>query len=264
MATVLIFGCGWLGSQLGVVLAEAGHQVYGSRRSTQSLSTLPPQIQPLCWDGQNRFDSSVQVLLPDSWIILAMPPAAHHDGGSAYLASLQLVLSQCSRAKGLILCSSTGVYAGLAGHMNESAAPGPEPRAAILWQAEQLVQQHPAYFILRLAGLVGPGRHPSAFTRRGVMAGPEQPVNLVHSHDVCRWVCQLLAVSGQKFPQVVNLSAPFTADKAEFYTAACIRAEVPVPQFVPATELPRSVDASLSQHNTGFSYQHNDIRSLIG
>lgn len=263
MATVLIFGCGWLGSQLGVALAEAGHQVFGSRRSTQSLLTLPPQIQPLCWDGQSRFDSSVQALLSDSWVILAMPPAAQRDGGSAYLDSLQLVLSQSSRAKGLILCSSTGVYAGLAGHIHESAAPGPEPRAAILWQAEQLVQQHPAHFILRLAGLVGPGRHPAAFTRRGVMAGPEQPVNLVHSADICRWVCQLVVASGQGFPQVVNLCAPLIAAKAEFYTAACVRAAVPVPQFVAATEPGRTVDASLSQRDTGFVYLHHDINSLL-
>lgn len=263
MATMLIFGCGWLGSQLGVALAEAGHQVYGSRRSAQSLLTLPPQIQPLCWDGQSPFDSSVQALLPDSWVILAMPPAAQRDGGRAYLDSLQLVLSQSSRAKGLLLCSSTGIYAGLAGQVNESAAPGPEPRATLLWQAEQLVRQHRAYYILRLAGLVGPGRHPAAFTRRGVMAGPEQPVNLVHSHDVCRWVCQLLAVSGQNFPQVVNLSAPLTATKAEFYSAACIRAEVAVPQFVAATEPGRTVDACLSQRDTGFVYLHHDISGLL-
>ncbi|TXH97019.1 MAG: epimerase [Rheinheimera sp.] len=262
MATVLIFGCGWLGSQLGVALAEAGHRVYGSRRSEQNLLTLPPQIQPLWWDGLSLFDGAIQALLPDSWVILAMPPAAQRDGGSAYLESLQLILSQSSRAKRLVLCSSTGVYAGLAGHVNESAAPGPEPRAALLWQAEQLVRQHPAPYILRLAGLVGPGRHPASFTRHGVMAGPEQPVNLVHSHDVCRWVCQLLTASGHGFPQVVNLSAPLTATKAEFYTAACVQAAVAVPQFVAAVEPGRTVDASLSQRDTGFVYRHHGISGL--
>ena len=94
------------------------------------------------------------------------------------------------------------------------------------------------------------------------MAGPEQPVNLVHSVDVCRWVCQLLTASGYGFPQVVNLSAALTATKAEFYTAACIRAEVAVPQFVAATEPARTVDASLSQRDTGFVYRHHDISGL--
>jgi len=95
------------------------------------------------------------------------------------------------------------------------------------------------------------------------MAGPEQPVNLVHSTDVCRWICQLLAVSGHGFPQVVNLSAPLTATKAEFYTAACIRAAVPVPQFVAAIEPGRTVDARLSQTDTSFVYQHHGLSSLI-
>jgi nucleoside-diphosphate-sugar epimerase len=263
MATVLIFGCGWLGSQLGVVLSEAGHLVYGSRRSAQSLLTLPPQIQPLCWDGQSRFDASILTLLPDSWVILAMPPAAQHDAGRAYLDTLQQVLNQSKSAKGLILCSSTGIYAGLTGRVDETAAPGPEPRAALLWQAEQLVQQHPAHFILRLAGLVGPGRHPAGFTRRGVMAGPDLPVNLVHSADVCRWVCQLLAAAGRDFPKIINLSAPLDMTKAEFYTVACAQAAVPVPQFIAANETGRTVDSSLSQRDIGFVYQYHDISSLL-
>lgn len=263
MVTVLIFGCGWLGSQLGVALSEDGHRVYGSRRSTTSLLTLPAQIQPLRWDGKSGFDASIQALIPDSWLILAMPPAAQQDGGRVYLDTVQLILNQSSGSKGVILCSSTGVYAGLAGRVDESAAPGPEPRALLLWQAEQLVRQYPVHFILRLAGLVGPGRHPAGFTRRGVMAGPEQPVNLVHSTEVCRWICQLLAVSGHGYPQVVNLSAPLTATKAEFYTAACVQAAVPVPQFVAATEPGRIVDASLSQGETGFVYQHHNVSSLL-
>ena len=263
MATVIILGCGWLGSQLGAALHQAGHQVLGSRRSAQNLSTLPAEIEPFCWDGHSVFPPNVQQRIAGSFLVLAMPPAAHTDGGAAYLQTLQLVVAQSTAAAGLILCSSTGVYAGLSGEVSESAAPGPDPRAALLWQAEQLVMQHPKHQILRLAGLVGPGRHPSAFTRRGVMAGPDLPVNLVHSTDVCRWVLRSLQQPQPLKPVVVNLCAPMRSTKAEFYSAACLSAGMPTPEFIPATEPARNVNAELSQRDTGFSYLFSDQASLL-
>lgn len=263
MATVVILGCGWLGSQLGTELCKAGHQVFGSRRSLQSLTTLPAEIAPLCWDGQSAFAPELLQLLAENWLVLAMPPAAHSDGGVAYLQTLRVVLAHSQEAKGVILCSSTGVYAGLSGLVSESAAPGPDARAALLWQAEQLVMQHPRHHILRLAGLVGPGRHPSAFARRGVMAGPDQPVNLVHSTDICRWVQRLLNESAGSSPAIVNLCAPLLATKAEFYAAACAVKGLTIPQFTAATEPARRVDATLSQRDTQFRYHYADVADLI-
>ena len=265
MASVVILGCGWLGTQLGVQLSTQGHQVWGSRRSSERLATLPSQIQPLQWDGVSPLSPQICQLLPDSWLILAMPPAAAQDGGAAYLRSLQIVLAQADALQALVLCSSSGVYAGLAGEVCEADAPGPEPRAQLLWQAEQLVLQSaqlvPHRYVLRLAGLIGPGRHPASFTRRGVMAGPQQPVNLVHSADICHWL-NLLIKNGAFPASVVNLCAPIKRSKAEFYTAACQQQGLTVPQFIAATEPSRRVNAALSLQLPGFTYQHLDAGGL--
>jgi len=265
MASVVILGCGWLGTQLGVYLSTQGHQVWGSRRSSERLATLPAPIQPLLWDGVSPLNPQICQLLPGSWLILAMPPAATQDGGAAYLRSLQIVLAQADAAHALVLCSSSGVYAGLAGEVSEADAPGPEPRAQLIWQAEQLVLQGaqpiPQRYVLRLAGLVGPGRHPATFTRRGVIAGPEQPVNLVHSADICRWL-NLLLQHGVFPGSVVNLCAPAMRSKAEFYTAACQNQGVEVPRFIAATEPSRRVNSALSLQLPDFSYQQLDLTSL--
>ena len=265
MASVVILGCGWLGTQLAVQLSTQGHQVWGSRRSNERLATLPAQIQPLQWDGVSPLSPEICQLLPGSWLILAMPPAAAQDGGAAYLRSLQIVLAQADAAHALVLCSSSGVYAGLTGEVSEADAPGPEPRAQVIWQAEQLVlkgaQPVPQRYVLRLAGLIGPGRHPATFTRRGVMAGPEQAVNLVHSADINRWLS--LLIHHGTFPgTVVNLCAPIACSKAEFYTAACQQQGMTVPQFIAATEPSRRVNAALSLQLPDFTYQQLDLASL--
>ena len=262
MANVVILGCGWLGTQLGLALSQQGHRVWGSRRSPERLATLPEAIEPLLWDGQHALSPEICQLVAGSWLILAMPPAAAQDGGVAYLRTLDLVVAQAQTAHALLLCSSTSVYAGLRGEVSEAMAPGPDPRAQLIWQAEQRVRQLPHSYVLRLAGLIGPGRHPAMFARRGVMAGPQQPINLVHSADICRWLLLLLQHQSDWQQPVVNLCAPFLQSKAEFYTAACQQQGVPVPQFTAATEPARQVNANLSRQLTGFDYLHTDLAAL--
>lgn len=260
---VVIIGCGWLGTQLGVALQQAGCQVVATRRSHASLTALPVEFEPVCWDGSSLFPDRLAELLVNSWVVIAVPPSAHVDGGAAYLQTLRHVVEHSTSAAGLILCSSTGVYAGLDGLVTEACAPGPDRRAAILWQAEQIAGTHARPLILRLAGLVGPQRHPASFTRRGVMAGPEQPVNLVHSVDVCRWLVQYITQPTAGFPTVVNLVSPLQCTKAEFYLAACRQAGINPPQFVAATETDRRVDGSLSQQLQEFYYQYHDQVTLL-
>ncbi len=263
MARVVILGCGWLGTQLGIALAQQGHQVWGSRRSPERLAALPAAIRPLLWDGQSAPYAGISGLFADSWLILAMPPAAAQDGGAAYLAALRRVLAGSAKVRQLVLCSSSSVYAGLAGVVAEADAPGPDPRAAVLWQAEQAVLQQSNSLVLRLAGLVGPGRHPAAFTRRGLMAGADVPVNLVHSADICQWLLLFMATPAQVPGRIVNLCAPLHANKSQFYQAACLDQGKPAPQFTAATEPARQVDARLSLTLADFQYRYADTISIL-
>ncbi len=263
MADVLIFGCGWLGTQLGTALAGQGHNVWGSRRSAERLAALPSGIQPMLWDGMTQPAQSILNRIAGSWLILAMPPAAARDGGVAYLAALQMLVAHADAAHGLILCSSTSVYAGCSGTVCEDDAPGPDSRAQLIWQAEQVVLQHPRSVVLRLAGLIGPGRHPAAFTRSGQMAGPDLPVNLVHSADICTWVSLFLAHGGIAPGRVINLCAPLQHNKKQFYTAACHHLGCNVPQFLPTLEAARQIDAQLSLQLGAFCYQYHEPSVLF-
>ncbi len=256
----LIVGCGWLGQQIAVALQQQGYVVAGTRRSPAALAQLPTGVGQICWDGASAWPEDLLIAVRDSWLICAMPPSASTDGGAGYLATLRQICALAPLSKGLVLCSSTGVYSGLSGVVTEGDSPGPSPRAALLWQAEQLVLAQPHSYVLRLAGLVGPGRHPAGFCRHGPLSGPDDPVNLVHSEDICRFLCLLL--TKPPVTQVFNLRAPITLTKQQFYTAACQQAGQPVPGFKPALMAGHQVDGSATGKLDGFYYKFTDLAQL--
>lgn len=256
----LILGCGWLGQQLGVALQQQGYVVSGTRRSVAALTELPAGIKPICWDGAGDLPALLTAAARDSWLICAMPPAIATDGGAGYLATLRQVQTLVPFAKGLVLCSSTGVYSGLTGPVTEDDAPGPSPRAALLWQAEQLLLAQPRSYVLRLAGLVGPERHPAGFCRHGPLSGADDPVNLVHSADVCRFLAVLLSETPDT--QVYNLCVPSQQTKQQFYTSACQQAGLPVPAFRTAATAGHQVDGSAASRLSGFHYKFTDLAQL--
>ncbi|MDZ7904189.1 MAG: hypothetical protein U5L01_17395 [Rheinheimera sp.] len=249
MRKVVIFGCGWLGQQLGVALAAAGYQVFGTRQSAQSCALLPESIHPVVL--QLPVVEFPFALVADAIVIVALPASTPN-----YLAALRQISDSCAKASQIFFCSSTGIYAGLTGHLTEAALPLPtallelaagslatdyaqaimaakNPAALVqlsrvqrLLAAEIIMCQLENVVILRLAGLIGPGRHPANFTRHGALAGADLPVNMLHSYDIQRFLIWLrqpessLVVNG-----VVNLCSPEHPTKQQFYQqlSGCLR-----------------------------------------
>ncbi len=285
MRKVVIFGCGWLGQQLGVALAAAGYQVFGTRQSAQSCALLPESIHPVVL--QLPVVEFPFALVADAIVIVALPASTPN-----YLAALRQISDSCAKASQIFFCSSTGIYAGLTGHLTEAALPLPtallelaagslatdyaqaimaakNPAALVqlsrvqrLLAAEIIMCQLENVVILRLAGLIGPGRHPANFTRHGALAGADLPVNMLHSYDIQRflitWLRQpesSLVVNG-----VVNLCSPEHPTKQQFYQQACMDAGFKAPVFAienqaAAGEMSRTIDVSRSLTLPGFGYR---------
>lgn len=264
-AGVAIIGAGWLGQLLATYCHHQGISVVTTRRTVDAAQTKTPQPldasnQALAWALPQPPTADVANCLRGRAWVVCIPPALHRDGGEGYLASLRQIVSSadmldCSR---LILCSSTGIYAGLTGDVDESTAiRATSPRTSVLRAAELLVQQARQHHILRLAGLTGPGRHPRQFCARGVMSGAELPVNLVHAHDICRYVVGLL--QGQWQLSLTNLVCPDHPSKQQFY-GELAKTHLPVPlQFTEADEPMRIVRSHVEQQ-TSFRFQ---IRTLV-
>jgi len=262
MQKVVVVGCGWLGQQLATALASAGFDVFGSRQSAAGLAELPAGIQPLLLQLPLTLpDASVTEIFKDSWLICLIPPAGRQQSTAQYLTQLQNLLDIAISAgvRGLIHCSSTGVYQGLSGDVDElsveqSSVPE-NSRAWSLLAAEQILQQFPNCITLRLAGLIGPGRNPAWFGQGRTLTGAALPVNLVHALDISRFVLTLLTAPLPVSPRLYNLCCPDHPQKIDFYHAAALQAGLPAVTFVASDEPARRVLSVRSEQLAGFCYQ---------
>lgn len=265
MQKVVIIGCGWLGQQLGLALSADGFQVYGTRQSLAALAQLPAGIEPLLLQLPcAEVDAALTTVLQDAWLICALPPAVRQHGEGYYPAVLQNLaqLALQTQVRGIIHCSSTGVYTGLAGEVTEQSELLPQTKASYLFAGEQALQQYQPCITLRLAGLIGPGRHPGRFGRSQPLAGAELPVNLVHSADIAAFV-SLLLQQPQLSSDCVNLCCPAHPTKAQFYALAAAHAGMPAVQFRAAEEVAREVSSLRSQGYAGFTYRfHSPAQAL--
>lgn len=72
--------------------------------------------------------------------------------------------------------------------------------------------------ILRLAGLVGPGRHAGRFlSGKKQVKGAHQSVNLVHLDDVI-FSCDRATACSNEGGRLYNLCAPIHPKKKDFYS----------------------------------------------
>lgn len=271
MQKVVIVGCGWLGQQLGMLLAGHGFAVFGSRQSVAGLAELPAMIEPLLLQLPVVLpDAALIAVMKDSWLICAIPPAARQQSAIQYAGQLQSLVELATAAgvRGVIHCSSSGVYQGLSGDVDEQCQIEPSGRAGMLLTAEQILQQIPKCITLRLAGLIGPGRHPARFGQGRTLSGPDLPVNLVHSIDIGRFVLMLLqrpvAQPAATQPEIYNLCCPDHPRKADFYQEAAIQAGLEVVEFIAAAEPARRVLSVKSQQQPDFCYRFGSPFQALG
>ncbi|OGO75877.1 MAG: hypothetical protein A2203_13645 [Chromatiales bacterium RIFOXYA1_FULL_46_5] len=264
---ILVIGAGWLGTQLATQLKADGHELWLSSRSATKSSVVTEQFGHFVLDlGQSvRPTAQLESLFKDALIICTVP-ASRSDGEGYTRAVAQLAsLMKQLDALACIHLSSTGIYEGLSGEVDEqSQLHLADPRIELLAVGEQLLRVAVPCCTLRLAGLIGPGRHPARFLS-GKQAGvADVAVNMVHSSDICAAVSAI--VQQQLWPELYNLSSPAFCSKAEFYLTACELASLPAPVFEPktaATSQSRRVSSAKSQSIAGFSYQFDSALAAL-
>ena len=253
---VVIVGCGWLGQQLAVDLIAQGYQVYASRRSSSALVNLPAGVTGFVLDLNMLADRSMLTpILHDAVVICAITPG-REQGQQHYIPALQQLaeLAVSAGSKQIIHFSSTGIYQGLQGSVDEtSPLQMTEHRVSLLWHGEQALKSLTPLLTLRLAGLMGPGRHPGRFTAGKTLPDATAPVNMVHCADITAAVTLLLTVI--PCAGVFNLCCPLTEKRQDFYTQAAISAGVTPAIFANDSSVGRKVSADKFVQQFHFSYR---------
>ena len=222
--TILIAGCGYLGTHLGKDLLRKGHEVWGLRRNPVALAGSG--IRPLTADLSKP--ETLKALPPHDVAVLAQAPGGHDgDYESTYVLGTKNFIEAARRhAPKLIQISSTGVYGTDDGSwVDEKTDPKPaDTNGEALLGAEALTRESGLRaVILRLGGLYGPRRHRLKPLKEGKIKPvlSEKFVNRIRVEDAAAAVEVLMekGESGEIYLGVDDL--PST--QKEFYGWLCPR-----------------------------------------
>jgi len=199
--SLLIAGCGDVGTRLGLRLAAAGWTVHGLRRAVEKL---PAAILPVAGDLQAD-------ACPPNWptgeldyLVYCAAATEHDEAGyrAAYVEGLRRVLGWLALhgqiPKRLLFVSSSGVYGQQAGEWvdESSLAQATGFSGRIMLEAEQLALHSAcAASVVRLTGIYGPGRKwLLGQVQQGYQVASEPPLygNRIHVDDAAGLLAFLL------------------------------------------------------------------------
>lgn len=199
--SLMIVGCGDVGSRLARQLAARDWRVHGLRRN---VAALPLEVLPVAGDLG-------QLECPDSWpigkldyLVYCAAASQHDEAGyrAAYVEGLRNTLGWLQQRgqtpKRLLFVSSSGVYAQRAGEWIDENSPAEAESysGSVMLEAEQVALHSgiPAS-IVRLTGIYGPGREwLLKQVRDGYRVASEPPLyaNRIHAEDCAGLLAHLL------------------------------------------------------------------------
>ncbi|TLX57655.1 SDR family NAD(P)-dependent oxidoreductase [Stutzerimonas nosocomialis] len=199
--SVLIAGCGDVGSRLGLQLHARGWTVYGLRRNT---AALPEPIHPVAGDLERAEAPAAWPTGELDYLVYAASANQHDEAGyqAAYVRGLSHVLGWLAghgqRPRRLLFVSSTSVYGQHEGEwVDETSATEPAGFSGrIMLQAErQALDSGLPASVVRLSGIYGPGRQALLRqVRNGYRPVSEPPLygNRIHVDDAAGLLAFLL------------------------------------------------------------------------
>lgn len=267
MKKVAIVGLGWLGMPLAVSLRARGWQVTGSKTTLDGVEAARMsgiesyllKLEPELLCEADDLDALMSV----DALVITLPARRSGPGETFYMQAMQEIVDSAlaHRIPRIIFTSSTSVYGDASGTVKENTPRNPVTASGrVLKDLEDWLHNLPgtSVDILRLAGLVGPGRHPGRFFAGKTAPDGQQGVNLVHLEDVIAAITLLL--QAPKGGHIYNICAPLHPARSVFYPIMARQLDLAPPQFVGATDNAKGkiVDGSRITKELGFDYQYPD------
>ena len=196
--TVVIAGCGDVGTEAGLRYVDAGRSVLGLRRS--------PQVLPDSFGSQAiDLSTEVPVLPPDTGIVVLATSAAGRSEEAYRAAYVDTALNMltaiergCDRPPRVLFISSTAVYDVDDGSRVDEDTPArpATPTASLMLDAENTLRGAlDDVVVLRLGGIYGPGRgRLIKDAQLGRVTAGVQFTNRIHRDDAAAAIVHLTSI----------------------------------------------------------------------
>ena len=236
--TVLIAGCGDLGTEAGLRFAGLGHDVIGLRRSPEKL---PAEIRGMQADlarGVPVIPADVNIVV----VAVAADSSTEEAYRAAYINGLRNVLDALDRdsvePERILFVSSTAVYKDSDGAVVDETTPTEPTRFSgkVLVEAENMLFARTQGtniqpISLRLGGIYGPGRTRLIDqVRSGQAVIPARPrhTNRVHRDDAAAMIAHLTTMDQDPDPVYVGVD-DHAAEMGDVMRFLALEMEIPEP-----------------------------------
>jgi nucleoside-diphosphate-sugar epimerase len=271
LARILIAGCGYVGTALGVELVRHEHDVWGLRRK---VAALPPGIKPL--EADLGLPGTLRELPPElEYVVYLASPSGADDAlyRAAYADGLHNLLSALDaagqRPRRLLFASSTAVYGQQGGEWVDETSPT-EPRhfsgRRLLQAEERLAASGWAATVVRFGGIYGPRRMRLVdAVRSGRATYPPDPpryANRIHRDDCVGVLHHLLKLPS---PESLYLGVDCEpVDRATLFNwlAGALGAPPPRRAHAPDTQASRGNKRCRNERllASGYTFRHPTFR----
>jgi len=259
---IAIIGCGWLGLPLAISFLNDSYSVIGTSTTVEKVNRLNHLgIEGCCWkfsDGSSN--NQLSFLNEVDLLILNVPPSKAGSELTYSNALLKLSTFLPEKSK-VIFVSTTSVYPDtIVDDASEEYRWTEEDLLKETVQAEVLLTAFlkERLTVLRLAGLIGPNRHPvnSLATKTNIPNG-NSPVNLIHLDDVIGLIKQI--ISTHFWGEVVNGCYPVDVSRQEYYQKSAAHFELQQPEFLSNSLQTKRVSSKKSIDLLNYTYKHSII-----
>ena len=243
---LVVFGCGYVGTAVAREAITRGMKVTALTRNAAKAAALEADgIETVVADLAGR-DWHAHVTGEADFLLNCVSSGGGGIEGyqRSYVEGMRSVL-EWARELGapgtLVYTSSTSVYPQDGGARVDETAPteSVSERAGVLLAAERSLRESGVchrWFILRLAGIYGPGRHQLLEqVRAGEVAGrAEIHLNLIHRDDICAAVWAAFTAAPKVANETFNVADDGAAPKGDVVVWLADQLRVPVPTFTGA------------------------------
>ena len=257
---ISILGCGWLGLPLATKL-NSNYKIKGSTTSIEKINILKNKsIHPFLINIF-QIDESIKKFLNSDILIINIPITQNAELLKGFNTLKKNILK--SRLEKIVFISSTSVYEDKNEITNEAS---PIDKGNINLKIEELLRSLPERFsvtILRMAGLIGPNRHPGRFfaNKKDNIPNGLNPVNLIHLDDCVEIIT--LIIDKNIWNETFNLCTPHHPSRKEFYCEATAQYCGKYPIFVEEKGQWKTIDSSKIINTLDYNFKYDNLFEAI-